>query len=71
MEKFGVAPDIGKIDQPFAPRFSPDRRRVLALNGLGIAAKPPLDAVLNIDMTATPPIVTDIPDVARVTAISQ
>lgn len=61
-----VAPDIGKIDQPFAPRFSPDGTRALVLNGLGIAAKPPLDAVLSVDMTATPPIVTDIiPDVAQ------
>ena len=64
--EIGVAPDIGKIDQPFAPRFSPDGTRALALNGLGLAGNPPLDAVLSIDMTATPPIVTDIiPDVAQ------
>ena len=64
--EIGVAPDIGKIDQPFAPRFSPDGTRALALNGLGLAGNPPLDAVLGIDMTATPPIVTDIiPDFAQ------
>lgn len=66
VREIGIAPDIGKIDQPFAPRFSPDGTRALALNGLGIAGNPPLDAVLSIDMTATPPIVTDIiPNVAQ------
>lgn len=59
-------PDAGEIDQPFAPRFSPDGSRVLVLNGLGIAAKPPLDAILSIDMTATSPRVTEsIPNVAQ------
>ena len=66
VREIGIARDIGKIDQPFAPRFSPDGTRALVLNGLGIAGKPPLDAVLSIDMIATPPTVTDIiPDVAQ------
>jgi WD40 repeat protein len=66
VSEIGIAPDIGEIDQPFAPRFSPDGKRVLVLNGLGIVAKQPLDAVLSIDMTATPPEVTDaIPDLAQ------
>jgi hypothetical protein len=57
---------VGEIDQPFAPRFSPDGARALVLNGLGLAAKPPLDAVLSIDMTAKPPRVTEaIPNVAQ------
>ena len=51
---------IGKIDQPFAPRFSPDGQRILVLNGLGIAAKPPLDDVLSIDMKSKPPKVTEV-----------
>lgn len=57
--EIGIQPNIGNIDQPFAPRFSPDGKRILVLNGLGIAAKPPLDAILNIDMTTTPPKVTE------------
>ncbi len=66
VSQIGIAPDLGEIDQPFAPRFSPDGKRALVLNGLGIAAKPPLDAVLSIDMTKTIPMVTDlIPNVAQ------
>lgn len=64
--KVEIDPGVGEIDQPFAPRFSPDGARVLVPNGLGLAIKPPLDAVLSIDMTATPPAVTDtIPNVAQ------
>ena len=64
--KVGINPNVGEIDQPFAPRFSPDGSRVLVPNGLGLAIKPPLDAILSIDMTATPPVVTDmIPNVAQ------
>lgn len=58
--KIGIQQDIGKIDQPFAPRFSPDGKRILALNGLGISAKPPLDDIINIDMTTSPPKVTEV-----------
>lgn len=64
--RIGIDPALGEIDQPFAPRFSPDGSRALVLNGLGIAARPPLDAVLSIDMTTNPPAVTElIPDVAQ------
>lgn len=65
-EQIGIDPAVGQIDQPFAPRFSPDGTRALVLNGLGISAKPPLDALLSIDMTLSPARVTDmIPDVAQ------
>jgi len=64
--KIGIISDVGEIDQPFAPRFSPDGSRVLVLNGLGLAIKPPLDAILSIDMTFDPPLVTEtIPNVAQ------
>lgn len=64
--QIGIDPAVGEIDQPFAPRFSPDGSRALVLNGLGIAARPPLDAVLNIDMTLETPRVTEaIPNVAQ------
>lgn len=64
--RVGIDPNVGEIDQPFAPRFSPDGSRVLVPNGLGLAINPPLDAVLSIDMTTTPPMVTDmIPNVAQ------
>lgn len=66
ISKIDIDPEAGKIDQPFAPRFSPDGSRVLVLNGLGISSKPPLDAVLSIDMTLDMPRVTEsIPDVAQ------
>ncbi len=58
--QISIAPEIGAIDQPFAPRFSPDGRRVLVLNGLGAPFSPPLDDVLSIDMTRSPPIVTEV-----------
>lgn len=57
--QIGIDSSVGKIDQPFAPRFSPDGSRALVLNGLGIAAKPPLDAVLSIDLTIETPAVTE------------
>jgi len=64
--QIGIDPSVGEIDQPFAPRFSPDGSRALVLNGLGLAAKPPLDAVLSIDMTLETPKVTEaIPNVAQ------
>ena len=64
--QIGVDPEVGEIDQPFAPRFSPDGSRALVLNGLGLAARPPLDAVLSIDMTLDIPKVTEaIPNVAQ------
>lgn len=64
--RIGIDPAVGEIDQPFAPRVSPDGSRALVLNGLGLAAKPPLDAVLSIDMTTKPPRVTEaLPNVAQ------
>jgi len=57
--QIGVDPSLVEIDQPFAPRFSPDGSRALVLNGLGIAGKPPLDAVLSIDMMLEIPEVTE------------
>lgn len=64
--RIAMDPTVGEIDQAFAPRFSPDGTRALVLNGLGIAANPPLDAVLSIDMTARPPRVTEaIPNVGQ------
>ncbi|MFN2100438.1 hypothetical protein [Altererythrobacter sp. MF3-039] len=66
VSEIGIDPGVDAIDQPFAPRFSPDGSRVLVLNGWGVADKPPLDAVLSIDMTANSPRVTDsIPNVAQ------
>jgi hypothetical protein len=58
--RISIEPDIGEIDQPFSPRFSPDGTRVLVLNGLGAPFSPPLDDVLSIDMTRSPPIVTEV-----------
>jgi hypothetical protein len=64
--RISIEPGIGEIDQPFAPRFSPDGKRVLVLNGLGAPFSPPLDAVLSIDMTRSPPSVTEVvPHVAQ------
>ncbi len=53
-------PSLGKIDGPFAPRFSPDGRKVLVLNGFGGADKGRLDDVLSIDMTLEQPTVTEL-----------
>lgn len=64
--RIAIDPTVGEIDQPFAPRFSPDGSRALVLNGLGVAARPPLDAVLSIDMSSNPPRVTEaIPNVGQ------
>ena len=53
------------FDGPFSPRFSPDGRRVLVPNGGGSGTKGTLDDVLSIDMTLSPPAVTEvIPQVA-------
>ncbi len=49
-----------KIDQPFAPRISPDGKRALTLNGWGIPGKGTLDAVLSIDLTLDKPMVTEV-----------
>jgi len=61
-----IDPAVGKIDQPFAPRFSSDGSRALVLNGLGLAGRPPQDAVLSIDLTLDIPMVTEaIPHIAQ------
>lgn len=60
ISEIGIEQDIGKIDQPFAPRFSPNGNSALVLNGLGIAGKPPLDDLLRIDMTKSPPRITQV-----------
>jgi len=66
MRRIEIDPEVGKIDQPFAPRFSPDGSRALVLNGLGLAGRPPQDAVLSIDLTLEVPRVTEaIPHVAQ------
>lgn len=53
------------FDGPFSPRFSPDGRRVLVPNGGGSGTKGTLDDLLSIDMTLSPPAVTEvIPQVA-------
>ncbi|MEQ9452516.1 MAG: hypothetical protein RJQ07_13115 [Pseudomonadales bacterium] len=66
MRQIGIDPAVGKIDQPFAPRFSPDGSRALVLNGLGLAGRPPQDAVLSIDLTLDIPAVTEaLPHVAQ------
>ncbi|TWU39378.1 lactonase family protein [Novipirellula artificiosorum] len=60
-----MSPKLGSIDGPFAPRFSPDGKRVLFMNGAGVPNKGVLDAVLSIDMTLEQPAVTEaIPQVA-------
>jgi hypothetical protein len=41
-----------KFNGAFTPRFSPDGKRVLVLNGLGLGGKGTLDDVLSVDMTA-------------------
>jgi len=44
----------------FSPRFSPDGKRVLILNGSGWGGKGSLDDVLSVDMNADPPRVTEV-----------
>ena len=57
--------ELGRIDAPAAPRFSPDGRRVVVLNGGGMSDKGRLDDVLSIDMTmATPEVTEVVPGVA-------
>lgn len=66
MRQIKIDPAVGEIDQPFAPRFSPDGSRVLVINGLGLAGRPPQDAVLSIDLTLDIPLVTEVvPHVAQ------
>lgn len=66
VRQIGIDPAVGDIDQPFAPRFSPDGSRVLVLNGLGLAGRPPQDAVLSIDLALEVPQVNQaIPNVAQ------
>lgn len=53
------------FDNPVSLRFSPDGKRVLAANGFGQGSKGRLDDVLIIDMTLSPPEVTEaIPQAA-------
>jgi DNA-binding beta-propeller fold protein YncE len=49
-----------KFNGAFTPRFSPDGKRVLVLNGVGLGGKGTLDDVLSVDMTAEPPQVTEV-----------
>jgi DNA-binding beta-propeller fold protein YncE len=49
-----------KFNGAFTPRFSPEGKRVLVLNGLGLGGKGTLDDVLSVDMTAEPPQVTEV-----------
>jgi DNA-binding beta-propeller fold protein YncE len=49
-----------KFSGAFSPRFSPDGKRVLILNGSGLGGKGNLDDVLSVDMTAEPPQVTEV-----------
>lgn len=51
---------LGTIDGPFSPRFSPDGKRVLVLNGLGFSGKGQLDDVLSIDTSLAQPKVTAV-----------
>lgn len=60
-----VREGLPQFGRPFSLRFSPDARRVLVPNGGGRGSKGTLDDILVIDMTMTPPTVTDvIPQVA-------
>jgi len=60
-----VRSGLSKFENPFAMRFSPDGKRVLAPNGGGAGSKGQLDDVLSIDMTLDLPEVTEvIPQVA-------
>lgn len=54
-----VRPGLPAFDQPFSLRWAPDGRRVVVPNGGGISAKGKLDDVLIIDMTLSPPLVTE------------
>lgn len=49
-----------KFSGAFSPRFSPDGKRVLVLNGAGLGGKGNLDDVLSVDMSARPPQVTEV-----------
>jgi hypothetical protein len=49
-----------KFNGAFTPRFSPDGKRVLILNGIGLGGKGNLDDVLSVDLTAEPPQVTEV-----------
>lgn len=60
-----VQPGLPRFDRPFSLRFSPDGRRVLVPNGGGQGSKGTLDDILVVDMTMSPPTVTEvIPQVA-------
>ena len=48
------------ISEPFAPRFSPDGKRALTLNGWGLPGKGVLDDVLSIDLTNETPVVDEV-----------
>ena len=60
-----VRAGLPAISGPFSPRFTPDGKYVLSPNGKGLGSKGTLDDVLLVDMTITPPTVTNvIPQVA-------
>jgi streptogramin lyase len=60
LHQIEIDPRLGKVDAPFAPRFSPDGRRAIVLNGGGFADKGRLDDVLSIDMTLERPAFTEV-----------
>jgi DNA-binding beta-propeller fold protein YncE len=65
IDEVKVRPGLPAFDKPFSLRFSPDGKRVLVPNGGGEGTKGRLDAVLSIDLTVDPPVVTEvIPQVA-------
>jgi DNA-binding beta-propeller fold protein YncE len=49
-----------KFSGAFSPRFSPDGKRVLVLNGSGWGGKGSLDDVLSVNMGIEPPQVTEV-----------
>ena len=53
-------PGLPAISRPFSQRFTPDGNRVLLPNGGGSGTKGTLDDLLLVDMTKTPPTVTDV-----------
>ena len=60
LHRIEMRKELGRIDAPAAPRFSPDGSRVLVLNGGGMSDKGHLDDVLSIDMTMPRPEVTEV-----------
>lgn len=60
LHRIEIDPQLGKVDAPFAPRFSPDGRRVIVLNGGGMSDKGRLDDILSIDMSLARPAFTEV-----------